>query len=111
MPTIEGVARGGGSTTSGELSLAPPLGARAGRTAIRPRPESTSFPASRAGEGGGAAASAVRSRLGPNRDAQNTIEARRRAESVDNQRNNHSRQHDDRGRERRHDSDDDRDRS
>jgi hypothetical protein len=63
------------------------------------------------GEGGGAAASAVRSRLGPNRDAQNTIEARRRAESIDNHRDNHSRHHDDRGRGRRHDSDNDRDRN
>jgi hypothetical protein len=63
------------------------------------------------GEGGGTAASAVRSRLGPNRDAQNTIEARRRAESIDNHRDNHSRHHDDRGRGRRHDSDNDRDRN
>jgi hypothetical protein len=38
------------------------------------------------GEVGGAAASAVKSRLGPNRDAWNTIEARRRAERVDNHR-------------------------
>jgi hypothetical protein len=51
----------------------------------------------------------VKSRLGLNRDARNTIEARRRAESVDNNRDNHSRHHDDRGRRRRHDSDDDRD--
>jgi hypothetical protein len=63
------------------------------------------------GEGGGAAASAVRSRLGPNHDARNTIEARRRAESIDNQCDNRSRHHDDRGRGQRHDSDDDRDRS
>jgi hypothetical protein len=41
----------------------------------------------------------------------NTIEARRWAESVDNHHGNHSRQHDDRGRGWRHDSDDDRDRS
>jgi hypothetical protein len=47
------------------------------------------------GEGGGAAASAVKSRLGPNRDARNTIEARRRAESVDNHRDNRSCHHDD----------------
>jgi hypothetical protein len=40
------------------------------------------------GEGGGAAASAARSRLGPNRDVRNTIEARRRAKSVDNHRDN-----------------------
>jgi hypothetical protein len=63
------------------------------------------------GEGVAAAASAVRSRLGPNRDAWNTIEARRRAESVDNNRDNRSRHNDDRGRRRRHDSDDDRERS
>jgi hypothetical protein len=62
-------------------------------------------------EGGGATASAVRSRLGPNRNVQNTIEARRRAESVDNHRDNRSRNHDDGGRWWRHDSDDDRDRS
>jgi hypothetical protein len=55
--------------------------------------------------------SAVRSRLGPNRDARNTIEARRQAESVNNHRNNRSHHHDDRGRDRRHDNDDDRDRS
>jgi hypothetical protein len=63
------------------------------------------------GEGVGAAASAVNSRLGPNRDARNTIEARRRAESVDNHRDNRSRHHDDRERGQRHDSDDDRDTS
>jgi hypothetical protein len=63
------------------------------------------------GEGGGAAASAVKSWLGPNRDVRNTIEARRRAESVDNNRDNRSRHHDNRGRGRRHDSDDDHDRS
>jgi hypothetical protein len=54
-------------------------------------------------------ASAVRSRLGPNHDVQNTIEARRRAERVDNHHNNHWRRHNDSGRGRRHDSDDDRD--
>jgi hypothetical protein len=58
------------------------------------------------GEGGGAAAVAVKSQLRPNRDARNTIEAHRQAESVDNR----SRYHDDRGRGRRHDCDDDRDR-
>jgi hypothetical protein len=63
------------------------------------------------GEGGGAATSAVKSRLGPNRDARNTIEARRQAESVDNHRDNRSRHQDDRRRWRRHDSDDDYDRS
>jgi hypothetical protein len=63
------------------------------------------------GEAVGAAASVVKSRLGPNRDARNTIEARRRAESIDNNRDNHSRRHDDRGRGRRHDSNDDRERS
>jgi hypothetical protein len=55
--------------------------------------------------------SAVRSHLGPNRDVRNTIEARRWAESVDNHRDNRSRHHDDRGRGRRHDSDDDCDRN
>jgi hypothetical protein len=50
------------------------------------------------GEGGGTATSAVRSRLGPNRDTRNTIEARRWAESVENHRDNRSRHHDDRGR-------------
>jgi hypothetical protein len=59
------------------------------------------------GEGGGAATSAVKSRLEPNRDARNTIEARRRAESVDNHHDGRSRHHDDRGRGRCHDSDDD----
>jgi hypothetical protein len=62
-------------------------------------------------EGGGAATSAVRSRLGPSRDARNTIEARRRGESVDNHRDHRSCYHDDRGRGRCHDSDDDRDHS
>jgi hypothetical protein len=47
------------------------------------------------GEGGRATTSAVKSRLGPNRDARNTIKARRRAESVDNHRDNRSRHHDD----------------
>jgi hypothetical protein len=55
-----------------------------------------------------ATASAVKSRLGPNRDAQNTIEAQQRAESVDGNHDYHSRRGDDRGRRRRHDSDDDR---
>jgi hypothetical protein len=62
-------------------------------------------------EGGGAVAVAVKSRLGPDRDAQNTIEARRRAGSVDNHRDNRSHHHDDRGSSRRYDSDDDRDRN
>jgi hypothetical protein len=53
--------------------------------------------------------SAIKSHLGPNRDARNTIEARRRAESVDNHRDNRSRHHDDRGCGRCHDSDDGRD--
>jgi hypothetical protein len=53
---------------------------------------------------------AVKSRLGPNRDAQNTIEARRRVERVNNHRNNCSCHHDDRGHGRRHDIDDDHDR-
>jgi hypothetical protein len=53
----------------------------------------------------------VKSRLGPNRDAWNTIEARRRAESVSNNRDNRSRHNDDRGRGRCHDSADDRERS
>jgi hypothetical protein len=53
----------------------------------------------------------MRSRLWPNRDARNTIEARRWTESVDNYRDARSRHHDDRGHRRRHDSDDDRDRS
>jgi hypothetical protein len=56
-------------------------------------------------------ASTVKSRLGPNRDARNTIEARRRAESIVNHRDVRSRHHDDHGRGRRHDSDDDCDRS
>jgi hypothetical protein len=63
-----------------------------------------------AGNGRGLA-SAVKSRLGPNRDTRNTIRARQQAESVNNHRDNCSRHHDDRGRGRRHDSDDDRDRS
>jgi hypothetical protein len=63
------------------------------------------------GEGAGAAVSAVKSHLGPNHDARNTIEARRRAESVDNNRNNCWRHNDDRGRRRHHDSDDDHERS
>jgi hypothetical protein len=45
------------------------------------------------------------------RDVQNTIKARRRAESVDNNHDNYSLHHDDRGRGRRHDSDDDCERS
>jgi hypothetical protein len=53
----------------------------------------------------------VRSRLGPNRDVQNTIEARRQAKSVENHRDYRSRHHDDSGRGWRHDSDDDRDRN
>jgi hypothetical protein len=41
----------------------------------------------------------------------NTNEARRRDESIDNHRDTRSRHHDDRGRGRRHDSDDDHDRN
>jgi hypothetical protein len=63
------------------------------------------------GEGVGAAASAVKSHLGPNRDARNTMETQRRAESVDNNHDNRSRHRDDRGRGRCHDSNDDRERS
>jgi hypothetical protein len=47
-PTAEGATRGCGSTTSGQLRLAPTLGARAGQSTIRPRPESASFPSLRA---------------------------------------------------------------
>jgi hypothetical protein len=61
------------------------------------------------GKGGVAAvASAVRSRLGPNRDTHNTIEARRQAESVDNNRDNRSCYNDNHECRHRHDSDDDR---
>jgi hypothetical protein len=105
-PATEGAARSCDSTAGGELRLAPALGARAGRSAIRPRPESATFPAPGCGEGVRVAASAAKSRLGPNRDAQNTIDARRRAESVDNNCDNCSRHHDDRGCGRCHDSDD-----
>jgi hypothetical protein len=70
-------------------------------------------PPQQQGHGGGvaAAASAVKSHFGTNRDARNTIEARRRAESVDENHDYHSRRGDDRGRRRRHDSDDDRERN
>jgi hypothetical protein len=44
-PAIEGAARGCGSAASGKLHLATALGARAGWSAICPRPKSTSFPA------------------------------------------------------------------
>jgi hypothetical protein len=60
-------------------------------------------------EGGVAtAASAVKSRLGPYCDARNSIEARRRAESVDGNHDYHLRRDDDHGHHRRHDSNDDR---
>jgi hypothetical protein len=59
----------------------------------------------------GAATSAIKSRLGPHRDARHTIEARRRAESVDNNNDNRSRHNDDHGRRRRYDSDDNREHS
>jgi hypothetical protein len=62
------------------------------------------------GGGVGAATSAVRSHLWPQRNGRHTIEARRRVESVGNDNNNHSRRNDDRGRRWRHDSDDDRER-
>jgi hypothetical protein len=82
-----------------------------GWSAICPWPESTSFLATGTQRKVGAATSAVKSLLRPNRDARNTIEARRRAESVDNNHDNRSRHKDDCGRMRRHDSDDDRERS
>jgi hypothetical protein len=63
------------------------------------------------GDGVGAAASAVKSRLGPHRDVRHTIEARRRAESVDNNNDNRSHHNDDRGYKRRHNNNDDRERS
>jgi hypothetical protein len=47
-PVTERIARGSGYATSRELSFAPALGARAGRSVVRPQPESASFPASRA---------------------------------------------------------------
>jgi hypothetical protein len=62
-------------------------------------------------EGSRAVASVVRSRLEPNRDIRNTIEACRWAKSVDNHRDARSRNHNDRGHGRRHDRGDDRDRS
>jgi hypothetical protein len=62
-------------------------------------------------EGGRAVASAVKSRLGPGRDAWNTIEARQQAGSVDKQCDIRSHHHNDRGSGRRYDNDDDRDRS
>jgi hypothetical protein len=77
-------------------------------------------PTSRQWRRGRAVASPVNSRLGPNRDARDTIEARRRATSVDNHHDrgnynrrdeNRTRHHDDRGRGRRYNSDDDCDRS
>jgi hypothetical protein len=70
-------------------------------------------PPQQQGHGSGvvAAASAVKSRLGPNCDARNTIEARRRAESVDGNHDHHSRHDNNRGRRRCHDSDYDRERS
>jgi hypothetical protein len=46
-PTTEGVARGGGGATSGELGLMPVFGMRAGGSTIRTRFESASFLASR----------------------------------------------------------------
>jgi hypothetical protein len=66
---------------------------------------------SNGGRGVGGVATAtlvVRSQLGPNRDARNTIEPRRRVESVDNNRDNRSLHNDNHGRMHRHDSDDDR---
>jgi hypothetical protein len=55
--------------------------------------------------------SVVKSRLGPHCDVRHTIEAHRRAKSVDNNNDNRSHQNDDRGRRRHHDSDDDCERS
>jgi hypothetical protein len=75
-----------------------------GRSTIRPRPESASFPASRARVGRRSRDIGGQEPSRPNRDVRNTIEARRRAESVDNHRDNRSCHHDDRGRGRRHDS-------
>jgi hypothetical protein len=62
-------------------------------------------------DGVGAAASAVKSQLGPDRDARHTIEDRRRAENVDNNDDNRSRHNDDRRSRRHHDNDDDHERS
>jgi hypothetical protein len=108
---VEGAARGCGSTASGKLCLAPALEARAGWSAILPRPESSSSSAvgtrgwsRRCGVGGQEPSRA-------HRNARHTIEARRRAESVDNNNDNRSRHNNDRGRKRFHDSNDDRARS
>jgi hypothetical protein len=106
----EGAARDGGGATSRELSLAPALGSRRAGAPSAHGPNPPPSQHRERGEGGGAAASAVRSRLGPNCDLRNTIETRRWAESLDNHHDNRSRHHDDRGRGRRHDSDDHRDR-
>jgi hypothetical protein len=62
-------------------------------------------------EGGRVAASTVKSRLGPDRDARKTIEAHRWAETVDNHRDNRSCHHNDRGCTRHYESNDDCDRS
>jgi hypothetical protein len=45
-PAAEGAARGGGGTTSRELSFVPALGVRAGRSTVRTWPEPTSLSAS-----------------------------------------------------------------
>jgi hypothetical protein len=108
---VEGATRGCGSTASGKLRLAPALEAWAGWSAVRPRPESTSSSTTGTRGRSRAVASAVKSRLGPHRDIQHTIKARRRAESVDNNNDNRSCHNDNRGRGWCHDNDDDREHS
>jgi hypothetical protein len=66
-PTAEGAVRSCGRTANGELRLAPALGARAGCSAICPRPEPASFPApgARGGSRGHSIGGQVSSRAQP----------------------------------------------
>jgi hypothetical protein len=64
----EGVARSSDNATSGELCFTLALGAWPSRSSVCAQPEPTSLSAPGYGEGSGAAASAVKSRLRPDRD-------------------------------------------
>jgi hypothetical protein len=88
------------ASPSEEFRLTPVVGVRPRADTLRASPERTPSRHQDHGDGPGAAASVVKSRLGPNRDARDTIEAHRQAASDDNHRDsdNHDRRDEHRSR-------------
>jgi hypothetical protein len=92
------------------LCITPAVRVWSSDSTIRARPKPAPSRHQYCREGGEATTSAGKSRLGPDHDAWNTIAAHRQTASVDDHRNHDNRgcHHDDRGRGRRYDNDNDR---